>query len=284
MVLTLPAPAKLNLMLLITGRRGDGYHNLQTVFQLLDYGDELRFNETDDGLIQLTPELAGVPTEQNLVYRAAKLLQSTTGATKGAQIHLTKRLPQGGGIGGGSSDAATTLVGLNQLWQTGLNEQQLAELGQQLGADVPVFVRGKSAWAEGIGEELTPLQLPTKWFLVLAPNCHVNTAEIFSHRGLTRDSIAIKVRAFLEEGGRNDCQPLVESLYPQVKDAVDWLSRFGPAQLTGTGACVFAPFPDQATAQSVFAMRPSGLKGFVAQGVNESPLHQRLLQSVATGV
>ncbi len=193
-------------------------------------------------------------------------------------------MPAGGGIGGGSSDAATTLLGLNHLWQTGASLDDLAEIGQGLGADIPVFVRGKTAWAEGIGEQLQPVEMPSRWYVVLAPNCHVNTAQVFSHKRLTRDSIAIKVRAFLEEGGRNDCQPLVESLYPQVKDAVDWLSRFGPAQLTGTGACVFAPFSDEQSARSVFAKRPIELEGFVAQGVNESPLHQRLLESVVTGV
>lgn len=282
--ITLPAPAKLNLLLLITGRRDDGYHNLQTVFQLLDYGDELSLCRNATGLITLTPEFNTIATESNLVVKAARLLQHHSQCPLGASIHLTKRLPTGGGIGGGSSDAATTLLGLNHLWQTGLNQDQLAILGQQLGADVPVFVRGSSAWAEGIGERIKPIELPTRHYVVLAPNCQVSTAEIFSNRGLTRDSIAIKVRAFLEEGGRNDCQPLVESLYPQVKDAVNWLSRFGPAQLTGTGACVFAPFPNLEAAQAVFAKRPSELSGFVAQGVNESPLHQRLLQSVATGV
>lgn len=278
MPLTLPCPAKLNLFLLITGRRADGYHNLQTVFQLLDYGDELSIDCTNDPAIQLTSTLADVPVEQNLVYRAAKLLQQHSGTPLGAQLHLVKRLPCGGGVGGGSSDAATALVGLNHIWQTGLSVDTLAELGQQLGADVPVFVRGKSAWAEGVGEQLMPLELPQKWYTVLAPTCSVSTADIFSHKDLTRDSKGIKVRAFLEEGGKNDCQPVVETLFPQVKDAVDWLCRFGPAQMSGTGACVFAPFSTESEAQSVFAKRPRQLNGFVAKGVNESPLHQRLLK------
>src|SRR5690606_14301363 len=175
-----------------------------------------------------------IPAHHNLVYRAAKLLQTTTGCRAGADMHLIKRLPMGGGIGGGSSDAATALVGLNQLWQTGLSEDELAELGRRLGADVPVFVRGKTAWATGIGEELTPLELASKWYVVVAPECAVSTAEIFSNEGLTRNSKGITVRAFLEEGGKNDCQKVVESLFPQVKDAVDWLGRFGPAQMTGT--------------------------------------------------
>jgi 4-diphosphocytidyl-2-C-methyl-D-erythritol kinase len=277
-MLSLPCPAKLNLFLYITGRRPDGYHNLQTLFQLLDYGDELGISVNDSGRIRLTPEFPTIPVEQNLVYRAAALLQRTTGCPQGADLHLTKRLPMGGGIGGGSSDAATALVGLNHLWRTGLDENQLAELGRQLGADVPVFVRGKTAWAEGVGEQLTPMELPSRWFVVLAPDCSISTREIFASEGLTRDSIGITVRAFLEEGGKNDCQKLVEKRFPQVKDAVDWLGRFGPAQMTGTGACVFAPFATETEARGVFAKRPAQLNGFVARGVNESPLHQRLLK------
>lgn len=273
----LPCPAKLNLFLLITGRRDDGYHQLQTLFQLLDYGDELTISERSDSEIVLTPEFDDIPCENNLVYRAAQLLRQASGCTRGAQLHLHKRLPAGGGIGGGSSDAATALLGLNHLWQLGLGEDALAQLGRQLGADVPVFVRGKTAWAEGVGEQLRPLLLAPRWYVILAPQCAVSTAEIFSHKDLTRDSKGIKVRAFLEEGGKNDCQPLVEKLFPQVKDAVDWLCRYGPAQMTGTGACVFAPFATEAEAQKVFAKRPRQLNGFVAKGVNESPLHQRLL-------
>lgn len=278
MRLCLPCPAKLNLFLHITARRADGYHELQTAFQLLDFGDELTLEKTDDGRITLTPEISGIATEHNLVYRAARLLQASTDTHFGAQLHLLKRLPTGGGIGGGSSDAATTLLGLNHLWQLDLNEDNLADLGRELGADVPVFVRGRSAWAEGIGEQLTPLDLPQRWYVVLAPDCSVSTAEIFSHKDLTRDSKHIKVRAFLEEGGTNNCQPLVEKMFPQVKDAVDWLSRYGPAQMTGTGACVFAPFATHSQAQEVFTQRPKQLNGFVAKGVNESPLHQRLLK------
>ena len=274
----LPCPAKLNLFLLITGRRPDGYHNIQTLFQLLDYGDALELTVDPTGAIRLTPDFPEIPLEQNLVYRAAKLLQLATGCALGADLRLTKRLPMGGGIGGGSSDAATTLVGLNHLWLTGLGLDQLAELGRQLGADVPVFVRGKTAWAEGIGEQLTPVELPAKWYVVLAPNCSVSTAQIFSDEGLTRNSNGITVRAFLEEGGKNDCQKTVEKLFPQVKDAVDWLGRFGPAQMTGTGACVFAAFATETEAREVFARRPTQLNGFVARGVNESPLHQRLLK------
>ncbi len=278
MPLFLPCPAKLNLFLHITGRRPDGYHTIQTLFQLLDYGDDLQLEINTTGELELTPAFAAIPQQDNLVYRAARLLQNTTSCRMGATMHLTKRLPMGGGIGGGSSDAATALVGLNHLWRTGLNIDQLAELGRQLGADVPVFVRGKTAWAEGIGEQLTPLELPPKWYVVVAPDCSISTREIFSNEGLTRNSENITVRAFLEEGGKNDCQKVVEKLFPQVKDAVDWLGRFGPAQMTGTGACVFAAFATEAEARDVFAKRPTQLNGFVAKGVNESPLHQRLLK------
>lgn len=278
MPLLLPCPAKLNLFLHITGRRPDGYHTIQTLFQLLDYGDDLQLEINTTGELELTPAFAAIPQQDNLVYRAARLLQNTTNCRMGATMHLTKRLPMGGGIGGGSSDAATALVGLNHLWHTGLSIDQLAELGRQLGADVPVFVRGKTAWAEGIGEQLTPLELPPKWYVVVAPDCSISTREIFSNEGLTRNSENITVRAFLEEGGKNDCQKVVEKLFPQVKDAVDWLGRFGPAQMTGTGACVFAAFATEAEARDVFAKRPTQLNGFVAKGVNESPLHQRLLK------
>lgn len=279
--LSLPCPAKINLFLHVLHRRSNGYHELQTVFQLLDHGDQLDLTCTHDGLIVLQSNLVGVAQEQNLAYRAAQLLQPHATGGLGIQMTLHKCLPIGGGVGGGSSNAATALLGLNCLWQCGLNIDQLADMGGALGADVPVFVRGYSAWAEGVGEILKPIKLPEKWFVVLAPNCHVSTAEIFSHEGLTRDSKRIKVRAFLEEGGKNDCQPLVESLYPQVKDAVDWLSQFGPAQMSGTGACVFASFGSELEARDVFAKRPKQLNGFVAKGVNQSPLHQRLRKQVS---
>lgn len=274
--LVLPSPAKLNLFLHLTGQRPDGYHTLQTVFQLLDYGDELAFEATDDPNITLSPSLPQVAVTDNLIYKAAKLLQQTTGCRKGARIELVKRLPMGGGIGGGSSNAATTLIGLNHLWQTGLSPDQLSVLGLQLGADVPVFTHGKTAWAEGVGEQLQSIETQPLWYLVIAPKCHVSTASIFSHKDLTRNTPPITVAAFFEKGGKNDCQPLVETLYPQVRDAVDWLNQFGPAQLTGTGACIFAPFPSKDAAQAVFAKRPKHLNGFVAQGVNDSPLHQCL--------
>jgi 4-diphosphocytidyl-2-C-methyl-D-erythritol kinase len=281
MTLKLPAPAKLNLFLHILGRREDDYHELQTLFQLLDWGDELIFESNPDGELVITPALPNTPMERNLIWRAASLLKQYTQSREGATIQLDKRLPMGGGIGGGSSNAATTLVGLNHLWQTGLSIDELASLGEQLGADVPVFVRGKTAWAEGRGERLAALELPELWYVVLAPVCHVSTVEVFRHKDLTRNTLAITVAAFFEKGGFNDCQPLVERLYPQVRDAVEWLGRHSvgeksPAQLTGTGACVFASFPNQQAAQEVFAKRPKHLNGFVAKGVNNSPLHQHL--------
>ncbi|MCV6626664.1 MAG: 4-(cytidine 5'-diphospho)-2-C-methyl-D-erythritol kinase [Cellvibrionaceae bacterium] len=274
--LCLPAPAKLNLFLHITGRRRDGYHRLQTLFQLLDHGDELEFSPRSDGLITLAPEFADIALADNLVYRAARLLQQHSACSLGADIVLHKNLPAGGGIGGGSSDAATTLVGLNKLWQTGLSEDQLAELGLTLGADVPVFVRGQSAWAEGVGEQLQAIELEEKWYLVLAPDCHVSTAEIFSNKDLTRDTSAITVAAFLEQGGRNDCQALVCKLYPEVAEAIDWLGQFSPAQLTGTGACVFASFTNREAAAEVFKQRPAHFKGFIARGVAQSPIRAYL--------
>ncbi len=281
--LSLPSPAKLNLMLHILGRREDGYHRLQTVFQLLNFNDQISLESTNNNRICLNTNLATVRTEENLAYRAAKLLQQYTGTTQGASIRLAKRIPTGAGLGGGSSNAATTLMGLNTLWKSELNLAQLAKLGLQLGADVPVFLYGKTAWAEGIGEQLQSQQLQQLWYLVLCPNCHVSTSDIFSHKDLTRDTLAITVAAFLEKGGKNDCQPLVEKLFPQVRDAVDWLNQYGPAQLTGTGASIFAAFPTKQLALEIYAKRPKHLQGFVAQGVNDSPLHQ-CLPSIPTEV
>ena len=273
----LSAPAKLNLFLHITGRRADGYHNLQTLFQLLDYGDELVFSPRGDGRIAIEPAIPGVPLAQNLIYRAAQLLRRHSGRRLGAHIQLLKKLPVGGGLGGGSSDAATALVGLNQLWQLNLAVGQLAELGLQLGADVPVFVRGQTAWGEGVGEQLTPLQTPPDWFLVIAPDCHVDTGKVFSHQALTRDTPILKIRASFERGAadlwRNDCQGVVEMLYPEVKTAREWLQQYDAnARMTGTGACVFARFASQQAALSALAERPDNTRGFVARGVDRSPL------------
>lgn len=280
-MLTLPAPAKINHFLHICGKRDDGYHNLQTVFQFLDYGDELSFEPREDGEITITPAIEGVAPEDNLIYKAAKELQSfaldkDTNKLLGANIRLNKILPMGGGIGGGSSNAATALVGLNALWGLNLSTEQLQTIGAKLGADVPIFVYGHTAWAEGVGDKLTKLEMPEKWFCVLVPNVHVSTAEIFSHKDLTRDTQAIKVAAFLEQGGKNDCQSLVCKLYPEVKNALDFLENFAPSRMTGTGACVFAQFDTEQQAANVIENLPVSLSGFVAKGVNQSPLQKSL--------
>ncbi len=274
-----PAPAKLNLLLRIVGRRADGYHRLQTVFQFLDHGDQLRFQRRDDGQITRSGDLiTGVTLEQDLIVRAAKLLQQHCGCPLGADIHLTKHLPMGGGLGGGSSDAATTLVALNHYWQCGLRLEQLAALGIRLGADVPVFVQGLAAWAEGVGEQLTPMpELAQPWYVVLVPNCHVPTAAVFQHPLLTRNSKPSTMRAFLAgEYVGNDCQAVVYQQYPEVAAAAAWLEQFAPAHLTGTGACVFAKFADNTQAQNVLDQLPSGSTGFLARGLNRSPLLERL--------
>jgi 4-diphosphocytidyl-2-C-methyl-D-erythritol kinase len=276
--LTLPAPAKLNLMLHILGRRADGYHDLQTLFQFLDYGDELSFTPRIDGQIRLHPELPGVAHDDNLIVRAARLLQTHSGCSQGADIELIKRLPMGGGIGGGSSDAATALLGLDHLWRTHLGEERLAEIGLSLGADVPVFVRGRAAFAEGIGERLQPVELSEPWFLVIAPQVSVSTAEIFSDPELTRNTPAITVRSLLAGGGHNDCQPVVERRYPEVRNALSLLNKFVPARMTGTGACVFGSFPNKGEADRVCRQLPADLPAFVAQGRNISMLHRRLAQ------
>jgi 4-diphosphocytidyl-2-C-methyl-D-erythritol kinase len=279
--LELLSPAKLNLFLHILGRRPDGYHNLQTLFQLLDYGDTLRFTPRTDGRVTLSPEIPGVAFEDNLIIKAVRLLQKQTGASLGIDIELEKRLPMGGGIGGGSSNAATTLVALNYLWQCGLTSSQLQQLGLQLGADVPVFVNAQTAWAEGVGEALQAIEMPKNWFLVVQPDCHVSTQQVFSHKDLTRDSPAIKVAAFLEQGGQNACQALVRRLYPQVDEALNWFAEHGySAKLTGTGACVFSQFATAEAAQQVLQSLPKHLPGFVAQGVNQSPLYKLLPSSI----
>ncbi len=276
--LNVPSPAKLNLFLHILGRREDNYHNLQTAFQILDFGDTLSLTCTSDNKITLKTNVPKLDTPDNLILQAARALHNLLPKEQafGAEITLNKILPTGGGIGGGSSNAATTLVALNSLWQVNLSLDTLAEIGESLGADVPVFVQGRSAWAEGVGEKLEPINLPQTWYLVLTPDCHVSTATIFCHKNLTRDSAPITVAAFLDRGGRNDCQSLVETLFPQVRSAVIWLNQFAKAQLTGTGACVFAAFDTKKKAEHVLMQIPDHLSGFVAKGVNVSPLHNSL--------
>jgi len=271
-----PAPAKLNLMLRITGRRTDGYHELQTVFQFLDFEDELRFALHSDRVVERTTPLNDVPTEQDLTLRAAKLLQSQSGTSRGVSIDITKRIPMGGGLGGGSSDAATTLVALNYLWETGLSTEELARLGLQLGADVPVFVNGVAAWAEGVGECLEPIDLPEPWYLVITPDCVVPTAAVFGDPQLTRDSVPIKIADFLSEGGSNDCLSVVCKRFPAVASALDWLSQYGEARLTGTGSSIFAAFDRREEAESALLEIPDRWFRVVARGVNRSPLLDHL--------
>ena len=273
--LSLPAPAKLNLFLHITGRRADGYHLLQTVFQFVDRADTLHFQHRDDSIITLSPELAGVPAENNLIVKAARLLAKETGCRLGADIALEKVLPMGGGIGGGSSDAATALLGLNRLWNLQLDEDRLAALGLKLGADVPVFVRGNAAWAEGVGEALIPVEIPEPWYLVLTPKAHVSTAEVFNHADLTRSTPAITLAAFLGGGAssdlRNDCENVVRTLTPEVDAALSWLALHGTARMTGTGACCFLECADRESAEALLANSP--IPGFVTRGMNRSPAH-----------
>ena len=271
-----PAPAKLNLFLHITGRREDSYHLLQTVFQFLDYGDDLHFSLRPDGRIRRLTALDGVAEDADLVVRAAKLLQQVSACSQGVDIRVDKHLPMGGGLGGGSSDAATTLVALNRLWSLNLAPATLAELGLQLGADVPVFVHGHAAWAEGVGENLVDVTLPEPWFLVLTPPVEVPTAKIFNAPELTRDCPPITIRDFLGGQGVNVCQEPVAAHYPEVAVALEWLGKYGKAMMTGTGACVFAAFEQEAQARKVFAARPTGWQGFVAKGCNRSPLLKRL--------
>ncbi len=273
---TLPAPAKLNLFLHITGRRPDGYHLLQTIFQLLDVGDELDFSARADGQITLATDLEGVATEDNLVVRAARALALHTGCTAGADIRLRKRIPTGGGLGGGSSDAATTLLGLNHLWGCGLGLEELARIGLSLGADVPVFVHGRSAWAEGVGEVLQPVALPSRWYLVIYPGCPVNTAVIFKDRELTRNTPVITLAAFLTGQVHNDCEPVASRLNPEIARALAWLASHGTARMSGTGSAVFAAFEDEYAARRAAAAVPGEWTRFVARGLDRSPVHAAL--------
>lgn len=262
-------------MLRILGRRPDGYHRLQTVFQFIDRQDRLWFEPRRDHRIRRLTPLAGISQELDLTVRAARTLQQAGGVRLGADIWIEKVLPQGGGLGGGSSDAATTLVALNRLWGLDLAEDTLLRLGLTLGADVPVFVRGLAAWGEGVGEELTPIRLPEPWYLVLVPPCQVETAAVFSHPKLTRDSVASTLTDFLSGENANDCLDVVRTGYPAVASALDWLSSQGQARLTGTGACCFAEFRDQGGALAALGRAPPGLEGFVARGLNRSPLLAR---------
>jgi 4-diphosphocytidyl-2-C-methyl-D-erythritol kinase len=271
-----PAPAKLNLFLHIVGRRADGYHLLQTAFHLLDWGDEVRLRRRDDGAIHRIDALPGVPDEADLGVRAALALRKATGCRLGADIAIDKRVPIGGGLGGGSSDAATTLVALNAIWATGLDEDSLADIATGLGADAPVFVRGKSAWAEGVGERLTPLALPDRWYVVVDPGVPVPTRELFQVPELTRNSPALTIPLFVSGAiTGNAFEPVVRERFPEVAAAFDWLGRYGEARLSGSGGCLFVPVASREAGAAVLADSP-GFRAWVVRGVAESPLQERL--------
>jgi 4-diphosphocytidyl-2-C-methyl-D-erythritol kinase len=277
-----PAPAKLNLFLHITGRRPDGYHDLQTIFQIIDFSDFISFKITEDPTVtRLDDEpgaaaLAAVPPEADLTVRAARALREHAGGQRGVRIRIRKRLPLGGGLGGGSSDAATTLRVLNRLWGFDLSVDDLARLGLKLGADVPVFVRGHTAWGAGLGEQLVPLATPERWFVVVHPGVAIPTREIFQAPELTRNSPVITIPALLASGGRNDCEPVVRRRFPEVAAALDWLAQAAPSRLTGTGACVFASFATSGEAEQVAARVPDRWRAFVARGLERSPLLAQL--------
>ena len=275
-----PAPAKLNLFLHVTGRRPDGYHELQTLFQLIDLNDTVSLTVRDDGRIERPSGPVGVDPDSDLTVRAARSLQAATDCRAGASIRITKRIPMGGGLGGGSSDAATVLLALNHLWRCGLSIDELARLGLPLGADVPVFVRGSSAWAEGVGEKLVPVELPERWYVVIHPGVSVPTKDVFQSPELTRNTPVITIRAAFEPGGvsatRNDCEPVVRARYAEVADALDWLGKSAPARLTGTGSCIFAAFDSAIEAERVAARTPDRWRAYVARGMNVSPVLARL--------
>lgn len=267
-----PAPAKLNLLLRVIGRRADGYHLLQTVFQFIDLADTLTFGIRRDGIVRRINQLPGVPAETDLAVRAARLLQRACGCPLGVDIRIEKHIPMGGGLGGGSSDAATTLVALNRLWGCGLQQQRLMQLGLRLGADVPIFVHGRAAWAEGVGEEFTDIEPAAPVYLVLVPALRVDTGEVFQDPELTRNSPPTTIRDFLAGEHGNDCLAVVRKRYPQIGQVFDWLNEKADARLTGTGACLFAACASRAEAEGLMRERPAGVAGFVVQGMNRSPL------------
>jgi 4-diphosphocytidyl-2-C-methyl-D-erythritol kinase len=273
---TWPSPAKLNLFLYITGQRPNGYHELQTLFQFIDHGDELVIQANQTGEITLTPEIEGVSLEDNLIWKAATALQNKAGCQLGAHLELDKVLPMGGGIGGGSSNAATTLVALNYLWQTNLSDDELADIGLALGADVPVFVRGHAAFAEGVGEELSSAEPEEKVYLVIRPNVSIATADIFTHPQLTRNTPKRDLAMLLDTPYENDCEKIVRILYPEVDKQLSWLLQYAPSRLTGTGSCIFGEFSSKKEANSVLSQLPDDVHAFVAAGVNLSPLKERL--------
>lgn len=282
--LSLLAPAKLNLFLHINGQRQDGYHELQTLFQILDRGDVLHFRSNNSGQIKLAPQFDDIADADNLIVKAAKALQAYSQVQLGADIYLDKYLPMGGGVGGGSSDAATTLLALNHIWGLQLSRDTLAQIGLQLGADVPVFVHGRSAFAEGVGEQLIDVSLPENWFVIVHPGCHVSTAKIFSNKLLTRDTQKITIAPASEgqllkqliDKGKNDCEVVAKSLFPEIDEALNWLKKFGSSYMTGTGACCFCRANSEAEAQQILAEIQPKFEGFIAKGVNLSPAIKRL--------
>ena len=270
-----PAPAKLNLCLHIVGRRADGYHLLQSAMQFIDLCDELRFHERPAGTIERIAGPAEIPAESDIAVKAAHALAKGR-EVPGVGIELRKRIPVQAGLGGGSSDAATVLVALNEMWRLRLAVDELAQIGLTLGADVPFFVRGAAAWAEGVGEQLTPYDFPESHYLVVKPQAAVSTAEIFQAPELTRNSPITTIRGFLAAGGRNDCTACVRGRYPEIAEALDWLQEFGEAKLTGTGACVFVAMADERAAQAVRARLPARWSGYAVRGLNRSPLLSRV--------
>ncbi|MBY6238522.1 4-(cytidine 5'-diphospho)-2-C-methyl-D-erythritol kinase [Vibrio harveyi] len=273
-----PSPAKLNLFLYINGRTENSYHELQTLFQFVDHGDELTIQANDSGEITISPEIEGVPLQDNLIWKAATALQRYAKCSYGAHIDLHKILPMGGGIGGGSSNAATTLVALNYLWQTHLSDDELAEIGLALGADVPVFARGFAAFAEGVGEKLSPAHPDEKWYLVVRPNVSIATADIFGHPDLPRNTPKRDLETLLNTPSVNDCEKIVRMLYPEVDKQLSWLLQYAPSRLTGTGSCVFAEFSSKSEAETILAQLSDKVSAFVAQGRNISPLKETLAE------
>lgn len=277
-MLSFSAPAKVNVFLHITGRRDDGYHTLQSAFQLIDFNDTISLKPTKNGLIKRQKTIEGVPEHEDLCVRAAYAIQQATGCSQGVEIEVEKRIPMGGGLGGGSSDAATMLLALNHLWNLNLSRKMLMKIGLELGADVPFFIFGQSAWAEGIGEILTPLAIPTQFYVVLTPQAHVSTAKVFAHSGLTKDSKPLKIADFSNGANpnlfRNDLEKIVCEEYSAVASALEWLNQYGQARMSGSGASVFVAVDSLAKANKIFAQKPANMQGFVAKSLDQHPLYE----------
>lgn len=271
-----PAPAKLNLFLHVIGRRADGYHLLQSVFRLIDRHDTLSFEERGDGCVELATPIPGVPPERDLSVRAATLLQGATGCSRGVTIWLDKQLPMGGGLGGGSSDAATTLIALNRLWGTGLRRAELAKIGLTLGADVPFFIKGRDAFVEGIGERITPVELAAARYMVIVPPVEVSTAAVFAAKELTRETEAIRIADFALPATRNDLEAIACKLHPVIGEVIEWLGQYAPARMTGSGACVFAELDDQGMASRIIETCPPHWRAWTAGSLARHPLYEWL--------